>query len=255
MGALVILPFPRLNMRFYDFVMGLSGGIMLSVATLGLIDEALAHGGLAVAILGILAGAGLLFAFDRAIPHFHRRLMDGTSSEGELEWEGSESRRRRARRGHTLETARARSLQRGVMVGVAIAIHNLPEGFVVGASYTAQPALGFLVAAAIALHNIPEGIAVAAPLFAGGVSKLKSVFWATLSGLVEPLAAILGAVFVSTIGGIVPLALALAGGAMIYVVSDEMIPESHSHGYEHEATLGLVVGFIVMLILEAIITH
>jgi len=255
LGALIILPFPRLDMRVYDLVMGFSGGIMLSIATLGLMDESRTHGGLPVAILGFLVGAGVLFVFDRAIPHLHRRLMDGTPPEDGLEWEESEGRRRRARRGQTLEAVRARSLQRGVLVGVAIAIHNLPEGFVVGVTYTAQPALGFLVAAAIALHNIPEGIAVATPLFAGGVSKLKSVFWATLSGLTEPVAAIFGAVFVFAVGDIVPLALALAGGAMFYVVSDEIIPESHSHGYEHEATLGLIFGFVAMLLLEAIIRH
>jgi ZIP family zinc transporter len=255
MGALIILPFPRLNMRLYDLIMGFSGGIMLSIATLGLIDESLTHGGLAIAILGFLVGAGLLFAFDRAIPHLHRRLMDGMPLESSSAWEESGGRRRRAGRGWSHETAQARSLQRGVLIGVAIALHNLPEGFVVGVSYTAQPALGFLVAAAITLHNIPEGIAVAAPLFMGGMSKLRSVFWATLSGLVEPLAAILGAVFVVYVGGLVPLALALAGGAMVYVVSDEMIPESHSHGYEHEATLGLIIGFIVMMVLESVINH
>lgn len=228
---------------------------MLSVATLGLIDESRVHGGLGVAILGFAVGAGLLFVFDRAIPHLHRRLMDGTPPEGSPQREETGGQRRRVRRGQSSQTAQVRSLQRGVLVGVAIAIHNLPEGFVVGVSYTAQPALGFLVATAIALHNIPEGVAVAFPLFAGGLSKLRSVLWATLSGLTEPLAAILGALFVFAVSDIVPLALALAGGAMFYVVSDEIIPESHSHGYEHEATFGLVIGFIVMLVLESLIAH
>ncbi len=255
MGALVILPFPKLDMRLYDLVMGFSGGIMLSIATLGPMDESRTHSGLPVAILGFLVGASLLFVFDRAIPHLHRRLMDGAAPEEDPEWEETRGRRRRARSGQTPEAVRARSLQRGVLVGVAIAIHNLPEGFVVGVSYTAQPGLGFLVAAAIALHNIPEGVAVATPLFAGGVSKLRSVLWATLSGLTEPVAAILGAVFVVALGDIVPFALAFAGGAMFYVVSDEIIPESHSHGYEHEATLGLIFGFVAMLLLETVIRH
>jgi ZIP family zinc transporter len=133
-------------------------------------------------------------------------------------------------------------------------LHNVPEGLAVGTSYTAQPRLGLLLALAIALHNIPEGIAVAGPFRACGMPRRQYLAWTVGSGLAEPAAALLGSVFVTLFQPFLPFSLAFAGGAMLYVVSDELIPESHSHGYEHEATFGFVMGFMLLLALSQVLT-
>src|SRR3989304_6045988 len=106
----------------------------------------------------------------------------------------------------------------------------------------------------IAAQNMPEGLAVAAPLRQAGVSRFKSLFWATASGLAEPLAAFIGLLSFGFIKSVVPFGLAFAGGAMIYVVSHELIPESHSHGFEKEATGGVVVGFLTMIFLQYLLS-
>jgi ZIP family zinc transporter len=142
--------------------------------------------------------------------------------------------------------------RRGVLLFSALTLHNLPEGLAVGTGYVAEPRLGLLLALAIALHNIPEGIAVAGPFRACGMPRRQYLAWAFSSGLAEPVAALLGAVFVAFFQAILPLSLAFAGGAMLYVVSDELIPESHSHGFEHEATFGFLSGFLLLLGLSQI---
>lgn len=139
------------------------------------------------------------------------------------------------------------SYRRGVLLFSALTIHNIPEGLAVGTSYYAQPRLGLLLAITIALHNIPEGVAVAGPFRACGISRWQYLAWTTGSGLAEPAAALLGAAFVSIFTPLLPISLAFAGGAMLYVVSDELIPASHSHGHEHEATFGFIAGFILLL--------
>jgi ZIP family zinc transporter len=140
--------------------------------------------------------------------------------------------------------------RRGVMLFIAMTLHNVPEGLAVGTSYAAQPTLGLLLALAIALHNVPEGIAVAGPFRACGMSRPRYLAWTVGSGLAEPIAALVGALFVSLFQVLVPFSLAFAGGAMLYVVSDELIPESHSHGFEHQATFGFISGFMLLLLLS-----
>jgi len=129
------------------------------------------------------------------------------------------------------------TFKRAILLALAITIHNLPEGLAVGVGYAS---------------NLP--LAVAAPLRQAGVSRFKSLFWATASGLAEPLAAFIGLISFGFIKSVVPFGLAFAGGAMIYVVSHELIPESHSHGFEKEATGGVVVGFLTMIFLQYILT-
>jgi ZIP family zinc transporter len=136
-----------------------------------------------------------------------------------------------------------------VLLFAALTMHNVPEGLAVGTSYSAQPRLGFLLALAIAMHNVPEGIAVAGPFRACGMPRARCLLWATGSGLAEPVAALAGVVFVSLFRSFLPFSLAFAAGAMLYVVSDELIPESHSHGYEHQATFGFIAGFVLFMVL------
>jgi ZIP family zinc transporter len=227
LGGSLVLLVRRLDMRTYDTLLGFAAGVMTAVATLGLISESLAEGSVLIATLGVAAGAAGLYALDRFLPHEHEGLPFACTNQV--------------------------AYRRGVMLLTAMTLHNLPEGLAVGTGYAAQPRLGILLAIAIALHNIPEGIAVAGPFKACGMPPLRALGWATLSGLAEPFAALLGAVFVGLVEGLLPFSLAFAGGAMLYVVSDELIPESHSHGYEHQATSGFVVGFLTLLTLTQVL--
>jgi ZIP family zinc transporter len=225
-GGLVAL-LGELKMRTYDALLGFAAGVMTSIATLGLIHEALTQGSTLVALVGVAVGAVALFALDRFLPHEHEQLP--------------------------FECADPMGYRRGLLLFAAMTLHNVPEGLAVGTSYTAQPRLGLLLALAIALHNIPEGIAVAGPFRACGMPRRQYLAWAVGSGLAEPAAALLGSVFVTLFQPFLPFSLAFAGGAMLYVVSDELIPESHSHGYEHEATFGFVLGFMLLLALSQVL--
>ena len=227
LGGILVLLFRRFDMRIYDTLLGFAAGVMTAVATLGLIHEALTRGGTLVTLLGVVVGALALYLLDKRLPHEHEHLPFICTNH--LEY------------------------RRGLLLMAAMTLHNVPEGLAIGTSYAAQPRLGLLLALAIALHNIPEGIAVAGPFRACGMPARRYLAWTLLSGMSEPLAALLGAFFVSLIGGLLPVSLAFAGGAMLYVVSDELIPESHSHGYEHQATFGFLAGFLVLLALMRLI--
>jgi ZIP family zinc transporter len=224
LGGAVVVLFSELDMRAYDTLLGFAAGVMTAVATLGLVHEALVQGSVAVTLLGVGAGAVVLYALDRFLPHEHEPL--------------------------SFDCTNPMAYHRGLLLFSAMTLHNIPEGLAVGTSYTAQPQLGLLLALAIALHNIPEGMAVAGPFRACGMPRRQCLAWATASGLAEPVAALFGATFVTLFASVLPFSLAFAGGAMLYVVSDELIPESHSHGYEHEATFGFVVGFLLLLALS-----
>jgi ZIP family zinc transporter len=224
LGGALVAVFGRLSMRTYDTLLGFAAGVMTSIATFGLIHEALNHGSTLVTLLGIAFGAAALFLLDRFLPHEHEGLPFACTN--------------------------PIAYRRGLMLFAAMTLHNVPEGLAVGTSYAAQPRLGLLLALAIALHNVPEGIAVAGPFRACGMSRPRYLAWAVGSGLAEPVAALLGAVFVALFSAFLPFSLAFAGGAMLYVVSDELIPESHSHGYEHQATFGFVLGFLLLLTLS-----
>jgi ZIP family zinc transporter len=226
-GGLTVALFGDLNMRTYDALLGFAAGVMTAIATLGLIHEALQGGGTLVTLLGVAVGGGALFALDRLLPHEHESLPFVCND-------------------HI-------AYRRGLMLFVAMTLHNIPEGLAVGTSYAAQPGLGLLLALAIALHNIPEGIAVAGPFRACGMSRLRYLSWTVGSGLAEPIAAVVGALFVGLFSLLAPFSLAFAGGAMLYVVSDELIPESHSHGFEHQATFGFIGGFMLLLLLTQVV--
>ncbi len=223
LGGILVALFGEFNMRAYDTLLGFAAGVMTAIATLGLIHEALGKGNVLTTLVGVAIGALVLFAFDRFLPHEHEHLP--------------------------FECTNPLAYRRGIMLFAALSLHNIPEGLAVGTSYTAQHRLGLLLALAIALHNIPEGIAVAGPFRACGMPRRQYLAWATGSGLAEPMAAFVGASFLSLFKPLLLLSLAFAAGAMLYVVSDELIPESHSHGYEHQATFGFVVGFMLFVAL------
>jgi ZIP family zinc transporter len=227
LGGVIVALFGKLDMRTYDSLIGFAAGVMTALATVSLIPAALAHGGLLPTVLGVAVGTGVLFALDHYLPHEHENL--------------------------SFVCENPMAYRRGLLLFAAMTLHNVPEGLAVGTSYAAQPHLGLLMALAIALHNIPEGIAVAGPFRACGMPRRQYMAWATVSGLAEPVAALVGAAFVLLFRSVLPFSLAFAGGAMLYVVSDELIPESHSHGFEHEATFGFVLGFLLLLALTRLV--
>ncbi len=225
-GALPVLFTKKVSDRLLDVMLGFSAGVMLAATFFSLIIPAIDLSGVWVAVLGIIFGAVTLHLVDRLIPHFHPALGA----------EGPPSR-----------------LSRIWLFAVAITIHNFPEGLAVGVSFgSGDMAAGFVVAMAIGLQNMPEGLAVALPLLREGYSRRRSLWYAMLTGLVEPLGGLLGVALVSIFHQILPWALAFAAGAMLFVVSDEIIPESHRKGFEREATFGLVAGFVIMMLLDCL---
>ncbi len=225
-GALPVLFTQNVSDRLLDVMLGFSAGIMLAATSFSLIVPAIDMSGPWIVVLGIFSGAFFLHLIDRFIPHFHPAFgAEGPSSKLSRVW----------------------------LFVIAITIHNFPEGLAVGVSFgTGNVAAGLVVASAIGLQNVPEGLAVALPLLREGYSKRKSLWYGTLTGLVEPLGGLLGVALVSVFHPILPWALAFAAGAMLFVVSDEMIPESHRKGFEREATFGLIVGFAVMMLLDCL---
>ncbi len=236
-GALIGFAFKNISHRFSDIILSFAAGVMLAAAVLGLIIPSVERGsdyGMPVALLitvaGIFVGALCLNLIDKLVPHLH--ALAGVEPE-EHHNEG---------------------LSKVLLFVMAIAIHNLPEGIAAGVGFGSGDTSGALIiAGGIALQNIPEGMVVIAPMLAAGVSKKRTLLIATLTGLVEVVGTLIGFLAVSASEVILPFALAFAGGTMLYVISDEMIPETHSHGHERGATYALLVGFCVMLATDVLL--
>jgi ZIP family zinc transporter len=225
-GALPVLFTKRISDKLLDAMLGFSAGVMLAATSFSLIVPALDLSGPLVAVFGIILGALVLHLIDRFVPHFHPALgAEGPPSKLSRVW----------------------------LFVLAITIHNFPEGLAVGVSFGGgNAAAGFAIATAIGLQNMPEGLAVALPLVREGYSRRKSLLYGTLTGLVEPLGGLLGVALVSIFQPILPWGLAFAAGAMLFVVSDEIIPESHRKGFEREATFGVIAGFVVMMLVDCL---
>ena len=216
--------------HFYDSMIGFSAGVMLSAAIFSLMEPALTQGVWWEVLLGFMGGVLFIAFLNRTIPHAHARFTHG----GKV----------------------SKEIQRGMLLAGAVAIHNLPEGFAVGAGYVSGiPEAGAVLALAIGMHNVPEGFAVAHPFSEAGRSAVTCLAISTLSGLVEPLGALMGALLINAGWAILPFGLGFASGAMIYVVFAELIPESHSHGYSGSATLMTIAGFVLVLTLDLIIVR
>lgn len=223
LGALVVFLFGKPARKMMSLVLGFASGIMLAISAFSLLPGALELGGLPRAILGFILGAALMFGLDTLVPHSHI---------GEGETEGS----------------KAQMLKMGYFIFLGIALHNVPEGLAIGAGYSASQGLGTAIALALALHNVPEGMATAAPLLAGGMKRLPVLGLTALAGLMTPVGTLIGVLLINISEAFVSIALAVAAGAMIYIVSDELIPESHRH-HSHLANAGLLAGFLLGLIL------
>ncbi|MBC7092560.1 ZIP family metal transporter [Candidatus Bipolaricaulota bacterium] len=226
-GALPVLLRWKPSPKLFDGMLGFAAGVMLAATFFSLLLPAVEAGGPWRALVGFLAGVGLLVAADRLTPHLH---FPGGG-------EGPSSR-----------------LRKIWLFALAITIHNFPEGLAVGVAFGGGDiAAALSLTVGIALQNMPEGLAVALPLVGEGYSRGRALFYATMTGLAEPLAGTLGAVAVVEAAGLLPYGLAFAAGAMLYVISDEIIPESHRRGHEFWATGGLVLGFAVMMLLDTLL--
>jgi ZIP family zinc transporter len=223
-GGLGVLAFPRPGARLVAGLLGFTGGIMLAASVFSLLVPALDLGSLWEILLGFALGAAVIAALDALVPHVHAQFIARRAGA-----EGS----------------------RALLLLSALTIHNVPEGLAVGVAFAAGGTdLGLPVAIAIGVQNVPEGFAAAAPLLDAGASRATAVGVAAATGLVEPPAALVGYGAAELSSTILPLALAFAAGAMVYVVVDELVPESHSRGHERVATFGLIVGFAVMMGLD-----
>jgi len=140
----------------------------------------------------------------------------------------------------------------GMLLAIGITIHNIPEGIAVGAGYLHQPQFGVFIAMAILLHNIPEGIATALPLNKCGVCRWDAFRTAFLSGLAEPVGALVAALFLTSFTGFLPAALAFAGGVMLFITLDELLPAAREHGHQHWTAMGIIAGSIFVLVLSGI---
>ena len=231
-GSLIGFAFKNISHRFSDTVLSFAAGVMLSAAVLGLILPSIDYGGkygIIITVAGIFAGALSLNLIDKLVPHLHKLV------------------------GSDIEPHHNSNLSKVLLFVTAIAIHNLPEGIAAGVSFGAgDNAKALLIAGGIALQNIPEGMVIIGPMLSAGVSPRKTFICALITGLVEVLGTLLGYFAVSLASAILPFALAFAGGTMLYVISDEMIPETH-HSGEGGVTYALLVGFCVMLISDVLL--
>ena len=235
-GSFIGFALKKIPHKFNDIVLSFAAGIMLAAAVLGLIvpsvESSTGLGGLIVVIAGIICGAVFLSMMDKVVPHLHN--IAGVDKESHPD--------------------NASQLNRVILFVLAIAIHNLPEGIAAGVSFgTGNIADAITVSGGIALQNIPEGMVIIAPMLNSGVPKRRAFLIALATGLVEVVGTFIGYFVVSISVAILPFALAFAGGTMLYVISDEMIPETHSHGYEKGATFSLLIGFCVMLAMDVLL--
>ena len=232
-GALIGFLFKKASHRFSDIVLSFAAGIMLAAAVLGLILPSLEYGGrwgILTTVCGIFAGALCLNLLDRLVPHLHK--LAGVEAEAH-------------------DNA---NLSRVLLFVLAIAIHNLPEGIAAGVGFgSGDTGQALLIAGGIALQNIPEGMVIIAPMLAAGVTPKRTLLIALMTGVVEVVGTLIGYFAVSLSAAVLPFALAFAGGTMLYVISDEMIPETHAHGHQRGATYALLVGFCVMLVCDVLL--
>jgi ZIP family zinc transporter len=227
LGAALVFLVKKTSHRTRDALVGLSAGLMLSVTALNLLPKALGPNdqNLLQVVIGIALGATALFIADTYMPHIHGFLAP--------------------------DRPLTKGMKTTLMLVTALVIHNFPEGFATGTAYAGGVTVfGNTVALGIALQNVPEGFLVSVPLKSQGYSTRGSFIVGALSGFIEPVCSITALVVVGLFQMLLPYALAFAAGAMLYVIFDEMVPESHSHGFERAATASFMIGFILMTVLN-----
>ena len=236
-GAVLGFVFKKITHKFSDIVLAFAAGVMLSAAVIGLVLPSLEYGGrysLLVTVAGVFCGAWCVNLIDKIVPHLHK--IAGIDS------------------GEEKHPHKNEQLSKILLFVIAIAIHNIPEGIAAGVGFgTENVTEALTIALGIALQNIPEGMVIIGPMLATGMSPLRTFFIAAMTGVVEILGTLIGYFAVTVSNAVLPFALAFAGGTMLYVVSDEMIPETHAHGSERGATYSLIFGFLLMLVFDVLL--
>ncbi len=240
LGASMVFFFREINKRVLNLMLGFAAGVMVAASFWSLLSPAIVmaeeSGGIAwvAALIGFLLGGAFLYIIDQILPHLHMGLKRSEAEGIKTSW------------------------HRSILLVLAITLHNIPEGLAVGVAFGAlahNPDIGVLsgavaLAIGIGLQNFPEGTAVSVPLRREGFTRLKAFHYGQLSGVVEPMAGVLGAYLVLMITPLLPYALSFAAGAMIFVVVEELIPESQT-GHETDfSTIGAMLGFSVMMVLD-----
>ncbi len=227
-GALGLL-FKGVSSKFSNVIMSFACGVMLAAAVNGLILPSLDYGGrfaLPTTLAGLFCGALLIFLLDKLIPRINSAINSRAQEP-------------------------SKKFNKSLLFVIAIAIHNFPEGIAAGVGFgTDNVVEAITVALGIALQNVPEGMIVIAPMLASGIPSHRAFLYAALTGAIEVVGTLVGYFAVCLSGAILPFALALAGGTMLYVISDEIIPETHENGSEWRATFSLLLGFAVMLVTD-----
>lgn len=240
LGSAMVFFFKSINQRVLNVMLGFAAGVMIAASFWSLLAPAIemaeesGTAGWIPAVVGFLAGGAFLFAVDKILPHVHLGLEVDKAEGIKTQW------------------------QRSILLVLAITLHNIPEGLAVGVAFgalafNADPGVlagAVALAIGIGLQNFPEGAAVSIPLRREGFSRLKSFNYGQLSGIVEPIAGVLGAYLIITIQPILPYALAFAAGAMIFVVVEELIPESQAGNDTDYSTIGAMLGFALMMFLD-----
>ena len=240
LGAALVFPFKTMNRRMFDGMLGFTGGVMVAASFWSLLAPAIEMSGgegfekIGPSALGFGLGALFIFALDRLTPHLHINFKKEEAEGPPTDW------------------------HRTTLLVLAITLHNIPEGLAVGVLFGgaalgldgASTAGAVALAIGIGIQNFPEGLSVSMPLRRDGVSRRKAWWYGQLSAIVEPIAGVVGAFAVMSMRPILPYALAFAAGAMMYVVIEEVIPETQRDKYTDVATLGFIVGFIVMMSLD-----
>ncbi len=236
LGAAPVFFAKTINQKLMDGMLGLAAGVMIAASYWSLLAPAIemSNGSWAPATIGFLSGGLFLYLLDKILPHLHPGLPMKDAEGIQTGW------------------------QRSILLVLAITLHNIPEGLAVGVAFGAVAAdidgasLGAAIALAlgIGIQNFPEGTAVSMPLRREGMSRRKSFWYGQLSGIVEPIAGVIGAWAVLSMRPILPYALAFAAGAMIFVCVEELIPEAQRKGNTDFATLGAIFGFALMMLLD-----
>ena len=232
-GALLGFLFKKPSHKFHDIVLSFAAGVMLAAAVIGLILPSLDFGGrysVLVTVAGLFCGAFCLNMMDKLVPHLHKLA------------------------GPDLESHNSTQLSKVLLFVMAIAIHNLPEGIAAGVGFGGGDVeRGMVIALGIALQNVPEGMIIIGPMLSAGIKPARTFLIAAFTGLVEVAGTLIGYFAVSAATVILPFALAFAGGTMLYVVSDEMLSETHAHGSQRGATYALLIGFCLMLVVDTLL--
>jgi len=223
-GALIVILIGPLSAKTLSALLGFAAGIMIAISTLNLMPSAIEFGNIYTAGFGFLLGVLFMLMLDNLVPHLHFVQKEGIE---------------------------CTYLKMGFFVASGIALHNLPEGLALGAGFKAADEMGIMIAAAILLHNIPEGMGIAAPLKKACINKYHIIGITSLAGFFTPLGTLLGIILFGISSVFISVAMGIAAGAMIYIVSDELIPESHKQ-HSHSANIGIAFGILLAFLAQSI---